>query len=246
MAELEGKTAIITGATRGIGLAIAKKLLANGASVIITGRNENAGKAAERDLAAQGGKVCFVAADQGSNADWQKVSAAAQDKFGRIDILVSNAGVSYAIPAAEMSLSDFRKLANSNLKGAFLGLQHVTAAIRRHKQGGAVVLMSSIVGKVGVPGYTHYSAAKGGLRLMAKAAALELGPEKIRVNSIHPGMIATDMTAAFDEKAMAPLIPLGKFGKPEDIANAALYLASPRGQFITGIELVVDGGWTVQ
>lgn len=243
--ELGGKVAIVTGATRGIGLGIAKRMAESGARVVITGQNASLGAKQVREISPKGDAI-FVPADHGSDTDWKNVVDRAQSAFGRVDILVANAGLSSNVPAAQMTLDQFRDLNRVNLKGPFLGLKHCVAAMRRHGEGGSVVLMSSIVGMVGVPGYIHYSAAKGGLRLMAKAAALELGPEKIRVNSIHPGMIRTDMTAGFDEKMMAPRIPLGRFGDTLDIANAALFLASDRGKFITGIQLVVDGGWTVQ
>lgn len=211
----------------------------------MTGRNLQTGEAAAAGLS-KTGNATFVAADHGSSADWDRVIETALSRFGRVDILVANAGITHATPTADMTLEEFRVLNRTNLKGCFLGVKHTVAAMRRHGEGGAIVLMSSIVGKVGIPGLIHYSAAKGGLRLMAKAAALELGPEKIRVNSLHPGMIRTDMTAPFPEAQMAVRIPLGKFGEPEDIANAALFLAGPRGQFITGTELVIDGGWLVQ
>lgn len=242
---LAGKVAIVTGASRGIGRAIAELFCASGARVILTGRDAKKGEAAARAISSNGNAI-FVQADQGLDSDWMGILDRTLSAFGRIDVLVANAGLSYAVPTAEMTLQQFRDLNTVNLKGCFLALKHCVAAMRRHKDGGAVVLMSSIVGKVGVPGYIHYSAAKGGLRLMAKAAALELGAENIRVNSIHPGMIHTDMTAGFDEKLLRPMIPMGGFGEPRDIANAALFLASDRGKFITGTELVVDGGWTTR
>lgn len=241
--ELAGRVAIVTGASRGIGLAIARLFCESGARVVMTGRDAANGELAAKSLSDD---AIFVRADQGADADWVRVMDRTLSAFGRVDILVANAGLSYAVPAVDMTLEQFRTLNIVNLKGCFLGLKHSVAAMRQHKDGGSIVLMSSIVGKVGVPGYIHYSAAKGGLRLMAKAAALELGAEKIRVNSVHPGMIRTDMTANFDEKILGPTIPMGSFGEPRDIANAALFLASDRGRFITGTELVVDGGWTTR
>jgi 3alpha(or 20beta)-hydroxysteroid dehydrogenase len=170
----------------------------------------------------------------------------AEDLYGRVDILVANAGIDNPHPIVELTLADFRELCRIGLKGSFLGLKHCVAAMRRHGEGGSIVLMGSIVGMVGVPAHGHYAAAKDGMRLMAKAAALELGPEKILVNSLHPGMIRTAMTASFNEAALAPMIPLGRFGEPEEIAAAALFLASDRALFMTGAELVADGGWIAQ
>lgn len=241
--ELSGKVAIVTGGSRGIGHAIAGAFCTAGARVLITGRNPDAG---EKAAAALGTAARFIAADQGDDGGWQRTIATALSEFGRVDIFVSNAGISEPAPTPQMSLEKFRETNRISLKGAFLGLQHCVRAMRLHGEGGSVILISSIVGKVGVPGLIHYSAAKGGLRLMAKAAALELGPEKIRVNSIHPGMIRTDMTRGFDEAQMAALIPLGRFGEPREVADVALFLASLRGQFVTGAELIVDGGWVSQ
>jgi NAD(P)-dependent dehydrogenase (short-subunit alcohol dehydrogenase family) len=229
-----------------MGRAIAALYARAGANVVMTGRTRETGHAARAAIEESGGKAIFVTADQGSNADWLRVIEETHRAFGRLDILVANAGQSFPVPTKDMSLEDFRRLNTVNLKGVFLGLKHAAESIRRHGEGGAIVLIASIVGKIGAPGFIHYSASKGGVRLMAKAAALELGAEKIRVNSIHPGFVRTDLSAMFDEKTLAPLVPLGRFGEPEDIANAALFLASKRGQFITGSELVIDGGWTVQ
>jgi 3(or 17)beta-hydroxysteroid dehydrogenase len=243
--ELHGRVAIVTGASRGIGLAVSRALANAGACVVMTGRSRQSGEEAVRTLGTNA-KAAFVAADHGSDRDWQRVVDETLHRFGRVDILVANAGITHGAPTAAMTLEEFRELNRVNLKGCFLGLKHTVSALRRHGEGGSIVLMSSIVGLVGIPGLIHYSAAKGGLRLMAKSAALELGPEKIRVNSLHPGMIRTDMTAPFPEAQYAARIPLAKFGEPKDVANAALFLASDRGKFITGTEIVIDGGWTAQ
>jgi 3alpha(or 20beta)-hydroxysteroid dehydrogenase len=242
---LSGKAAIVTGASRGIGAAIAATLASAGANVVLTGRHEAAGQAVCARIESAGGTATFVVADQGSDADWTKVIAHTEQRFGGVDILVVNAGVSGMVPTVDMTLDTFGALNGINLKGAFLGLKHATAAMRRHGRGGAIAMVASIVGKIGVPDHLHYGASKAGMRMMAKAAALELGPEGIRVNTIHPGMTRTDMIAAFPPE-IANMIPLGRFGEPEEVAKAALFLVSPRAAFMTGAEIVIDGGWTAQ
>jgi 3alpha(or 20beta)-hydroxysteroid dehydrogenase len=245
VAELSGKVAIVTGASRGIGAAIAAKLAEAGASVVLTARTEASGRATTADIEGNGGNALFIAADQGSDADWAAVVDRAEQHFGGVDILVLNAGVSAMLSTAEMTLAAFRDLNRINLKGAFLGLKHVAACMRRQGRGGAIAMVGSIVGKIGVQNHLHYGASKAGVRMLAKAAALELGPDGIRVNTIHPGMTRTDMTAAFPPQ-IADMIPLRRFGEPEEVARAALFLVSPRAAFMTGAEIVIDGGWITQ
>ncbi len=243
--ELTGKVAIVTGASRGIGAAIAARLAAAGASVVLTGRTEAAGQETAARIETKGGTAAFVAADQGSDGDWSKVIAHTERRFGGLDILVVNAGVTAMVPTTEMTLAAFGELNRINLKGAFLGLKHAAAAMRRHQRGGAIAMVASIVGKIGVHDHLHYAASKAGMRMLAKAAALELGPEQIRVNTIHPGMTRTDMIAGFPPE-LANMIPLSRFGEPDEVARAALFLVSPRAAFMTGAEIVIDGGWTAQ
>jgi 3alpha(or 20beta)-hydroxysteroid dehydrogenase len=243
--ELSGQVAIVTGASRGIGAATAATLAAAGASVVLTGRNEAAGQAMRARIEADGGTAAFVAADQGSDADWARLIGLAEQHFGGVDILVLNAGVTGMVATADMTLETFRELNRINLKGAFLGVKHAASAMRRRQRGGAIAIVSSIVGKIGVNDHLHYAASKAGTRMLAKAAALELGPEQIRVNSIHPGMTRTEMIAHFPPE-LESLIPLGRYGEPHDVANAVLFLVSPRAAFMTGAEIVIDGGWTAQ
>ena len=246
MSELSGRTAIVTGATRGIGRGVALRLAAAGAYVVGTGRDGQAGRSLAGEIKSQGGDGEFFKQDVTDAADWQRLAEHVWTTRGRLDVMVANAGVTSNKPAVEMSLEEFRALNNVNLKGVFSALRMATEIMRRTGDGGSIVLVGSIVGKVGVAGYTHYSAAKDGVRLMAKAAALELGPENIRVNSLHPGMVRTDMTAGFPEEQMGAVIPLGRFGDPAEMAEAVAFLASPRSAYMTGAELVADGGWIAQ
>jgi NAD(P)-dependent dehydrogenase (short-subunit alcohol dehydrogenase family) len=244
--ELQGKTALVTGATKGIGRAAALRLGADGAAVVAVGRSQADGESLVGEITAGGGNAIFVQADVASGADWTRVADETVRAFGRCDIVVASAGVSRPAPIRDMPLAQYHDLNAINLKGCFFALQTGANLIRAHGEGGSIVLVASIVGKIGVAGHTNYAASKDGVRLMTKAAALELGPEKIRVNSLHPGMIRTDMTAGFPEKAIAPSIPLGRFGLPEEMASAISFLAGPRSAFMTGAELVADGGWIAQ
>ncbi|MEO0981290.1 MAG: glucose 1-dehydrogenase [Pseudomonadota bacterium] len=238
--ELDGKAAIITGGGRGIGLACAKALAEAGARVLITGRNAEVGAAAADSLA---GDVRFTQQDVASDADWSRVMAEADAAFGRVDILVANAGVSTAFPLADMPLEDFRAMQDVNLKGAFLAVKHGAQAIRKHGEGGSIILISSVMGRISAPAYAHYSASKTGVRLLAKAAALELGAEQIRVNAVLPGFVRTDMTAPFPEEQIAPMaVPMKRFADAGEVADAVLFSATDRSKFMTGAELVVDGG----
>lgn len=245
MGELAGRSAIVTGASRGMGLAIARALAAEGAGVVISARDPEAGEAAARSIGETGGRARFVTADQGSSADWARLVDEAENANGRLDILVLNAGVSEMAATADLALEDFRRVCRTNLKGPFLGLKHGVEAIRRGGRGGSVIVVGSIAAKIGVADHIHYTASKSGAHMLVKAAALELGPEKIRVNSIHPGFVDTELTRRFPEEQKRAA-PLGRPADPAEIARAALFLASDRSAFMTGAEIVLDGGWVAR
>lgn len=237
--ELAGTVAIITGGTRGLGRACAGKFVGAGAQVVITGLDPARGAAAAKSI---GSSAHFVKQDVSQAADWANVMNAAA-KLGPLKTMVANAGISNFVPMELMDLETFRGLMEINLKGAFLSLKHAVAAMRDHGKGGSIIMMSSVMGRMSAPANVHYSGSKAGIRLMMKAAALELGAEKIRVNAVLPGITHSDMTAGFDEAETAPtLIPMKRFGMANEVADAVLFAASDRSKFMTGTELIVDGG----
>jgi 3(or 17)beta-hydroxysteroid dehydrogenase len=244
--ELDGKVAVVSGAGRGIGRAAAELLAQAGAAVTLMARTPAEGEDAAGAIRAAGGRALFVQSDVAKEADWARAMAETEKAFGRVDVLVANAGISFPKAAMEMSLAEFKQMTDVNLKGVFFGVKHAAIAMRKHGQGGSMVLVSSVVSKVGPPGYTHYAAAKGGVTMLAKSCALEFGAESIRVNSLHPGLIRTAMTDPFPEQALAPMIPLKRFGLPEEMGKAILFMASDRSKFMTGAEIVADGGFTIQ
>jgi NAD(P)-dependent dehydrogenase (short-subunit alcohol dehydrogenase family) len=248
-AQLSGRTVVVTGATRGIGRATALLLAAEGAHVIATGRSETDGAETVRRIEAAGGAAEFLAQDITRDADWARVTAAAEAK-GRYCGLVNNAGLFFVKPLADTSEDDFDAIYAVNVEGTFLGIKHAMAAFARGGQGGAIVNVSSLMGLVGYPEATAYCATKGAVTGMTKAAALDGAAMEppVRVNSLHPGVIWTEMiTGQFgDSQALADAFaadtPLRQVGLPEHMADAILYLLSDQSAYVTGAELTVDGG----
>lgn len=253
--RLAGKVALVTGAAMGLGAATARRLAAEGAAVLLTDREEEAGAAQASAICSDGGRAAFLAHDVTEEAQWAAAVAEAQARFGALHVLVNNAGIaSGPLPLMEHSLADWRRILAVNLDGVFLGLRHAGPAIAA-SGGGSVVNISSILGKVGFANAAAYCASKGGVLLLTKAAALEWAPLGIRVNSVHPGFIDTPMVRNAmaerpDGNEVTSLLvaahPLGRFGQPMEIADAVLFLASDESRFMTGAELVVDGGFTAQ
>ncbi|MFT8916496.1 MAG: glucose 1-dehydrogenase [Oenococcus sp.] len=237
--RLKGKVAIITGGNGGIGEAIAADFIAEGAKVVITGRNGEKGQQAASKL---GPDALFIQQDVSKEADWKKVVDSTIEKFGKFDILVNNAGVGgVGKPLAEMSLAEFNWTQSINLSGNFLGVHF---AFKQMSEPGSIVDVSSVAGLRGLPGAADYSASKGGTRLLTKAAALEalqMG-KKIRVNSVHPGWIDTDIIPDEMRASVIAMTPMRHLGQPKDIAKLATYLASDESAFTTGAEFVADGG----
>ena len=255
MNRLAGKVAIVTGGSLGIGKAIVERLAGEDAKVAILDVLGERGMMLEADLQARGLNAKYWSCDIAKEDQVAAVFDAVAGQFGRLDILVNNAGVSGASkPTHEITETEWDFVQSVNVKGVFFGTKH---AIRHLKAagGGSIINLSSIYGLVGAPDVPPYHASKGAVRLMTKTDALIYAPDRIRVNSIHPGFIWTPMVANHLEKlgditagraAVDALHPLGHMGEPDDIAWAAVYLASDEAKFVTGAELVVDGGYTAR
>ena len=243
---LEGKVAIVTGGSRGIGRAIAEDLAKNGAKVVVN-YNSNADAANEVVVAieAMGGEAIAVQADVSNFDQAQALAKAATDKFGQIDILVNNAGTTKDTLLMMMKEEQWDDVININLKSAFNMSKAVARPMVRKKKGGRIINISSVSGITGLPGQSNYSASKAGMIGFSKALAKELGVRAITVNCIAPGFIPTDLTSILEEDRKNWIIentPLGRMGNPEEIAYAVTFLASDRAAFITGETLRVDGG----
>ncbi len=251
--RVAGKVALVTGAAMGLGAETARRLAGEGAAVLLTDRDP-AGEAVALAIVAAGGQAAFCLHDVASEADWAAAVAAAVDRFGKLDILVNNAGVaSSSLDLMTHSLEDWRRILSINLDGVFLGLRYAGPALA--VQGGSVINLSSILGKVAIPNAAAYCASKGGVLLLTKAAAVEWAWLGIRVNSVHPGFIDTPMVANALQAsengnemrdALIAAHPMARFGVPREIADAVVFLASDESSFMTGAELVVDGGYTAQ
>jgi NAD(P)-dependent dehydrogenase (short-subunit alcohol dehydrogenase family) len=251
--RVAGKVALITGAGSGLGAETARKLASEGASVMLTDINADAVAAVCEAIANAGGAADSMAQDVASEPQWQQVVAATVARFGKLDVLVNNAGVAgEGVDLLNHDLETFRRITSINLDGVFMGMRYAGPAMVE-AGGGSIINLSSILGKVGFPGAIAYCASKGGVALMTKAAALEWAPLNIRVNSVHPGFIDTPMVAnaihqSENANEMRDMIisrhALGRLGIPREIADAILFLASDESSFMTGSEMLVDGGYT--
>ena len=250
--RLEGKVAIVSGGASGIGEATSRLFAAEGASVVIADINDELGAALESDIRDGGGEVAYLKLDVRDEEQWRAVVAETVTRFGKLDIVVNNAGISAPgrPPTEEQTVEGWDAVMAVNAKGVFLGTKHAIPEMRK-AGGGSIVNISSIYGNVGSKGGTAYHASKGACRTFSKAAAIQYAGEQIRVNSVHPGFVDTPMTAelhslpSVHEERVAKT-PLGRMGLPEDIAYGILYLASDESRFVTGSELVIDGGMTAQ
>ncbi len=249
--RLENKVALISGGARGMGAAEARLFASEGAKVVIGDVLEEEGRQTEAQINESGGECLFVHLDVTSESNWQEVVAATVARFGKLNILVNNAGISGRGIGLEETTGDFwDHVMDINAKGVFLGTKAAIPEMRR-SGGGSIINISSIYGIVGSGGSTAYHASKGAVRLLTKSTAIQYAKEGIRANSVHPGYIATPMTEAIggvsglNQRVLANT-PLGRWGEPEDVAYGVLFLASDESSFMTGSELVIDGGWTAQ
>lgn len=248
MQHVEGKVAVVTGASAGIGRATAVALAANGAKVVVTDIAEPGGRQTVDQIVAAGGDAHFLLHDVASEPQWQHVLAAAAEHFGGIDILVNNAGIYFIASLAETTLEQWNRLFSINVTSVFLGSKYAAPYLAR-RGGGSIINLSSVAGLLGVAGHSCYGASKGAIRILTKDLAAELGAQNIRVCSVHPTYVKTAMAdygAAVAGKTLDELgremTVLGRLADPEDVANVIVFLASEESRYLTGVELVVDGG----
>ena len=253
--RLEGKVALISGGARGLGTAEAKLFAQEGAKVVIGDILESEGKQVEAEINESGGECLFVQLDVTSQAHWERAVEAAVSRFGPLNILVNNAGIvggGVGVPMEEASEESWQQVMDVNAKGVFLGTKHAIPEMRK-AGGGSIINISSIAGLVALAGPSFpragsgaYSASKGAVRLLTKATAVQYALEGIRCNSVHPGFIDTPMASPGNREDRIRRTPLGRMGTAEEIAYGVLFLASDESSFVTGSELVIDGGVTAQ
>jgi NAD(P)-dependent dehydrogenase (short-subunit alcohol dehydrogenase family) len=245
--RLNGKVALVTGAANGMGQSEALIFAREGAKVVVADLLEEGQQVADK-IKSAGGQTMFVKLDVSKEAEWEKAVKAAVDAFGKLDVLVNNAGISGTFDPDTLSTSAWDKLMEINAKGVFLGMKHAIPAMQR-AGGGSIINISSISGVVGQLGiHMAYNASKGAVRTMTKSAAVQYAKDGIRVNSVHPGMLPPMKSSkgsadpAWRDK-MIRAVPLKREGRVEEVAHAVLFLASDEASYITGVELPVDGGF---
>ena len=253
--RVEGKVALLTGAAtgvegrlRGLGGTAARLLAREGASVVLTDVNDPLGEEAAAQIRAEGSEATYFHLDVTDEAAWQDIIARTVDLYGRLDVLVHSAGVTFRTTVEDTTEELWDAQMDTHAKGAFFGTKHSIPEMRK-VGGGSIVLISSLAGLVGGGSSTGYHTAKGAMRIFAKTAAVQYATENIRVNTIHPGFVLTPMFEPLlhepgQVESRLAKVPMGRLGEPEEIASVILFLASDESSFITGAELAVDGGYT--
>lgn len=254
MGRLDGKIALVTGAASdpGLGRSTAMRLAEEGATLMVSDIDVAGAQACAEDIRSAGGKASAMRQDVTSEDDWSGIMAAIDNAYGGLDVLVNNAGIAVLVPIEKMTLEQWNRQIEVNLTSVFLGCKYAIVEMKK-RDGGSIINLSSVAGLVGLQTCVAYGAAKGGVRIMSKSVAMETARYNIRCNSVHPGVIWTNMQAqatglndpsSLDARAMR--IPLGRAGEPLDIANCIVYLASDEANYVTGAEFVIDAGMTAQ
>ena len=246
--RLDGKVALVSGGASGIGAAHARVFAAEGAKLVAGDLQEDKGRAVVEAVNASGGEAVFVHLDVARQADWERAVGEAVSRFGKLTTLINNAGIYWPRGTEEETLEGWNTMVSVNQTGVWLGMKAAVPAMRE-AGGGAIVNISSLYGLIGSPGSITYHATKGAVRLMTKSAALEYVKAGIRVNSIHPGQIDTPILSGLtpeQNEQIKAATPMGRLGRPEEIAYGSLYLCSDEAAYTTGAELVIDGGWFAQ
>src|SRR5213593_218734 len=251
MGRLDGKVALISGGARGQGAAEARLFVREGAAVVFGDILDDEGKKVEAEILASEGLATYAQLDVTREADWRAAVATAMQPYGKLNAIVNNAGIQLRAKIEATTEEDWDRIMAVNVKGVFLGTK-CAIPVMRQSGGGSIINISSTAGLVGAPGFTAaYTATKGAVRLFTKSTAIQHAKEGIRCNSVHPGPIATDMIKdVLEDKAQWEArmrrLPMGRVGTPEDVAYGVIYLASDESSFMTGSELVIDGGTTAE
>ena len=248
MPRLEGKVALISGGARGQGACEGRLFAQEGAKVVLTDILDEEGEAVAAEIRQQGGDAIYVHLDVTQEQQWQDVIQATVDRYGKLDVLVNNAGIFPMVRVEDTSVELWDQVMDINVTGVFLGTKHAIPAMRV-AGGGSIINISSVAGLVGGSRAAAYSASKGAVRILTKGTAVQYAADGIRANSVHPGVIETPLTREYladprNRRDREAKTPLGRIGTPEDVAYGVLYLASDESSFVTGSELVIDGGRT--
>ena len=257
MKRVKNKVAIVTGGASGLGKSSAKLLAREGVKIVVSDIDEEGGKKVVQQIKEDGGEAIFIKQDVAKEDEWKNVIETTLETYGKLHILANSAGIGLGGTVEDVTLEDWKNLIDINLNGTFLGTKYGIKGMRKTDEGGSIINFSSIEGLIGDPNLPAYNASKGGVTIFTKSAALHCAKQGygIRINSIHPAYIWTPMVENFlkaqgdveeGKKQLESLHPIGHLGEPDDIGYGVVYLASDESKFMTGSELVIDGGYTAQ